>query len=323
MNTMSNSMQKPSNNSYDRLVSLSTKATIFQGIAFTLEWDQETYMPKKAAALRGRQLEQLAGIVHREKTSKEYEQTLRSLIDIDSGDILDNNLNEKQRAALREWRRDFLQAVKLPSAFVEEFARASSASIVAWQEAKPKSDYQAFEPHLAKLIQLNQKKAEFLGYEDHPYDALIDGYEPEMRVKILSPLFEKLKIPLTTLLKKIQTKPDPKSHFLGKEYAKEKQITIGRKILSDMGFDKTFSRLDESSHPMCIPIHPTDMRMTTRVYPTNPIVNILSCVHEGGHGLYHSNLPEEYYGTPLCEAASYGIDESQSRTWVVFFRGGR
>src|SRR5207237_7862812 len=62
-------------------------------------------------------------------------------------------------------------------------------------------------------------------------------------------------------------------------------------------------------------MHPHDNRMTTRVYPNDVTVNIFSCLHEGGHGLYHQNLPVEQFGTPLGEAASLGIDESQSRTW--------
>ncbi len=308
-------MQKKTNKSYQKLEELSAKAALFQGIAYNLEWDQETYMPKNAATLRGKQLEQLAGIVHREKTSKAYYESLSSLVDLDSGAILQEGLDEKQRAALREWRRDYLQAVKLSPEFVEEFAKACSESIVVWQEARPKNDFSSFQPHLEKLIELNKRKADLLGYKDHPYDALIDSYEADMTVKVLSPLFERLKIPLTTLLKKIQTKPDPNIDFLTKEYPHDKQLAFGKAVLANMGFDKSFSRLDESSHPMCIPIHPTDVRMTTRIYPTNPIVNVLSCVHEGGHGLYHSNLPAEHYGTPLSEAASFGIDESQSRTW--------
>jgi len=42
---------------------------------------------------------------------------------------------------------------------------------------------------------------------------------------------------------------------------------------------------------------------------------LCSCIHEGGHGLYEQGLPSAHYGTPLGEAISLGIHESQSRLW--------
>jgi carboxypeptidase Taq len=38
-------------------------------------------------------------------------------------------------------------------------------------------------------------------------------------------------------------------------------------------------------------------------------------LHEAGHGLYEQGLLPEHYGTPMGEAVSLGIHESQSRLW--------
>ncbi len=280
-----------------------------------LEWDQETYMPKRAIENRSSQVELIASLQHKERTSKAYTDALSALIDLETATILDPNLSKEQQAAVREWRRDYIQAVKLPTSFVEEFANASSAATHAWIDAKESNDFKSFQPHLEKVVELCRKKTEILGYDNHPYDALIDCFEPTMTTKELTTLFERLKVPLTVLLKKIQTKKEPNDAFLHKTCPRETQLAFGKSILKNMGFENSFSRLDESVHPMCIPIHPDDTRMTTRVYPDQMLVNLLSCIHEGGHGLYHSNLPKEHFGTPLGEAASLGIDESQSRTW--------
>lgn len=303
---------------YQKLFALSKQAAVYTSISNVLGWDQETYMPKEAISLRALQSGALATLVHKQQTSTEYAKILDSLIDIETGALHFTHCSEQQKASLREWRRDYLLAVKLPSEFVEEFAHVTSSAIHAWQEARPNNDFKLFAPYLEKIVLLNRKKADYLGYKDHPYDALIDSFEPEMKTATLTALFERLKIPLTSLIKKIQTKQDPDDSFLHQPYQHDRQLAFSKQLLKDMGFSEGFSRLDESAHPMCIPIHPKDMRMTTRIYPANVIVNILSTVHEGGHGLYHIHLPEEYFGTPLCEAASLGIDESQSRTWETF-----
>lgn len=307
-------MKNPTS-AYQKITELSTRATLFSGISMLLEWDQETFMPKGAIEIRSKQVELIASLGHKEKTSKEFANALSALIDLETGTLKSDELNERQAAALREWRRDYIKAVKLPSSFVEEFANVTSAATHAWAGAKGKNDFKAFQPHLEKIVTLCRKKADILGYEDHPYDALVDGFEPTMTTAVLTVLLERLKIPLTNLLKKICTKPAPDSSFLSRDYAHAEQLAFGKKLLAAMGFEKQFSRLDESSHPMCIPLQPYDTRMTTRIALNHPLSNFLSCVHEGGHGLYHANLPADCYGTPLGEAASYAIDESQSRTW--------
>ncbi len=303
------------NKAYQKITELSTKATLFSGISMLLEWDQETYMPKGAIEIRSKQVELIASLGHQERTSKDFANALSALIDIETGTLKSDELTDPQIAALREWRRDYIKAVKLPLSFVEEFAIVTSAATHAWADAKEKNRFKDFQPHLEKIVALCRKKADILGYEDHPYDALVDNFEPTMTTAVLTVLLERLKIPLTNLLKKICTKPIPDSSFLQHDFDHNKQLAFGKKLLSAMGFDKRFSRLDESAHPMCIPMQTYDTRMTTRINLNHPLMNILSCVHEGGHGLYHANLPHENYGTPLGEAASLGIDESQSRSW--------
>ena len=187
---------------------------------------------------------------------------------------------------------------------VEEFARVTSESGHAWKEAKTKNAFKIFQPYLEKVVELCRKKAEIIGYKEHPYDTLLDIYEPGMRSSILKPLFERLKVPLINLLREIESKPQPNTSFLHKDYDVAKQLRFGKKILADMGFEQSFCRLDESAHPMCMTLHPDDARLTTRVMPNYVMSNIFSCIHEGGHGLYHIHLPKEEFGTPLGEASS-------------------
>jgi len=302
-------------NAYNKLLSLSKTIALMNSVGDLLDWDQETYMPKEAIEARSLQIELLASLAHRQKTSKAFAKALSALIDMETGEINDDRLTSAQIAALREWRRDFLKDSRLPNAFVKQFAKTTSTACHVWKTAKEHSDFKAFAPHLEKIVNLSRKKADILGFKEHPYDALLDLFEPKMKTAILTPLFSKLKLPLTQLLKDINIKTPFLEDFLYRHCPKHKQLEFSHKILYKMGFHPSSSRLDTSAHPFCNALHPKDTRMTTKVHPENIMSCIGAVLHEGGHGLYNMNLNIEHYGSPLCQQVSLGIDESQSRWW--------
>lgn len=309
------SKTKTVKNPYAKLHALSRNIAALHAVEQLLDWDQETYMPSEAIAVRSLQIELCASLTHKQKTSPTFAKTLAQLVDIDSGEIRAKELSSPQRAAVREWRRDYLKMVKLPSSFVKSVAKTASTAIHAWAEAKEKSSFRLFAPHLEKIVTLSRKKAEHLGYKEHPYDALLDFYEPEMTVSYLDPLFSRLKTTLTKLVQEIRTKPAISQECLKGEFAPEKQLAFSHQLLRAMGFDPKSSRLDLSNHPFCSGVHPKDIRMTTRIYPSNLMSNIFSTMHEGGHGLYSMNFQPEEFGSPLARSISLGVDESQSRWW--------
>ncbi len=308
---------------YEKLHALSKTASLMNAIHSLLNWDQETYMPKEAIELRSQQIEVIASLVHKQRTSKSYAKALSSLIDLETGEVAESSLSVPQIAALREWRRDYLKAAKLPNAFVKQFAKTTSAASHAWQTAKEHNDFKSFAPHLQKVVSLSRKKADILGFVEHPYDALLDLYEPEMKTSYLTPLFSKLKISLTQLLKEISVKPQFHEEFLYRHCPRHKQLDFAQKILFKMGFRQTTSRLDTSAHPFCTGMQPKDTRMTTKVNPDSIMTNIGAVMHEGGHGLYNMDLSIEQYGSPLGEQVSLGIDESQSRWWETLIGQSR
>ncbi|MBA3721867.1 MAG: carboxypeptidase M32 [Parachlamydiaceae bacterium] len=300
---------------YQKLFEISKHTHVLQGIAALLDWDQETYMPAGSAGIRSEQLKTMAGIIHREKTSKKFSNALAKLIDIKTGKVLVKDLPKPQMAALKEWRRDYLQDTALPSKFVEEFAKLTSQSILAWRAAKQDNAFSQFAPYLDRIIQMCRKKADLLGYKDHPYDALLDQYEPDMTTKEVTKLFHKLSTNLTPLIKKIHSSKQINDDFLMGDWDKDKQIAFSHRLLDAMGYDLNFGRLDFSAHPFSSASHPTDSRITTRIHPTNLVSNFFVILHEGGHGLYEMGLRKDYYGSPLGQSRSLGIHESQSRWW--------
>lgn len=313
--TKKSSTATPAQKEFQKLFDHSKHIHILQGVSSLLGWDQETYMPPAAAEIRGEQLKTLAGLVHKERVSKKLSTPLKKLIDLKTGKILVDGLSSSQTAALREWRRDYLQDTALPQKFVEDFAKLTSQSLLAWRTARHDNTFSLFAPYLERIVAMSRKRADLLGYNDHPYDALLDQYEPEMTTKQVQTLFTQLRSTLTPLLKKIVSSKQVNDRFLFGSWETDKQISFSHRLLEAMGYEKDKGRLDISTHPFSSAYHPTDSRITTRIHESSLMSNISAIMHEGGHGLYEMGLPIGTYGTPLAEPRSLGIHESQSRWW--------
>jgi carboxypeptidase Taq len=198
---------------------------------------------------------------------------------------------------------------------VKTFSQVTSEASQIWSTAKKDNNFKIFAPFLEKIIGLCRQKAEILGFEDHPYDALLETYEPCMTTRKVGVIFDALQKELRHLLAKINACRQIDNRFLHKKVDGAKQEEIGRLVLSNLPVDMAFSRLDLSSHPFSMALHPHDSRITTRILPTGFMSNVFSVLHEAGHSMYEMGLPIKTWGTPLSEAVSLSIHESQSRWW--------
>lgn len=286
-----------------------------QSAASVLSWDQETYMPAGGGTARAEQIATLEGLAHEKLVSREVETLLTGWVDPATGQAPEG-WDEPSRSLLRETWRDFSRAKKLPSAFVVRLSRECSLAQQAWVTAREESRFSKFLPSLKTIIGLKREEAQYLGYRDSPYDALLDTYEPGATIAHLAPMFRELRERLVPLLKKVQasgvTIDDSCVH---QRFDQAKQMEFGRLVLVAMGYDFERGRLDLSAHPFTTSFHPTDVRVTTRVFETDLPSCLFSCIHEGGHGLYDQGLDPRYYGSPLGESLSLGFHESQSRLW--------
>jgi len=287
--------------------------------ASLLSWDQETYMPAGGGEARAEQISTLQGIAHQKLISPDIERLLATWVDPETGEIRDSPgeaWDEPSRSLLREVWRDYSRAKKLPSDFVIKLSRECSLAQQVWVEAKENQSFSQFLPNLRTVLSLKREEAEYLGYRDSPYNALLDEYEPGATIKELRPLFAQIKGRLVPLLKKIQQSPiQIDDSMLFHTFDQTRQLEFGRMVLIAMGYDFERGRLDLSAHPFTTSFHPTDVRVTTRVHEHDLQSCLFSCIHEGGHGLYDQGLDPRYFGTPLGDSVSLGIHESQSRMW--------
>ncbi len=280
-----------------------------------LSWDQETYMPSGSSQARAEQLSGLMALVHDRQVGREMSERLSKLIDLKTGELVSETA-EPFPALLREVWRDYDRATKLPSDFVRALSLETALAHPIWIEARKNNNFSQFSPSLRKIVALKKEEAEYLAYKDSPYDALLDEYEPGMTVAQLVPIFSSLKDKLLPLLEKIAASPrQPRTDFLDEFYNESAQIRFGEQVLTAMGFSFQTGRQDLSTHPFTTSFHPSDVRLTTRVDTHDLLSSLFSSIHEGGHGIYDQGLLQEYFGTPLGEAISLGIHESQSRLW--------
>lgn len=283
-----------------------------------LSWDQETHMPAGGGQARAEQLATLQTLAHAKFIAPGIEDLLLHLIDpatgLANGDA--DGLDDASKALLRETWRDFSRAKKLPSNFINRLERECSLAQQVWAEARRRDDFPQYLPNLQTVIALKFEEIDYLGYDDCPYDALLDTYEPGATVAQLQPLFATLRQGLLDLLAHVrESASPPNDRILFQPYDEQQQLAFGKLVLRAMGYDFNRGRMDLSAHPFTTAFHPTDVRVTTRVFEQDLPSCLFSCIHEGGHGLYDQGLPQEHYGTPLGESLSLGIHESQSRLW--------
>ena len=295
---------------YDALMVRMRELDVIGQIGGLLGWDQEVMMPPKGAPLRAEQLAWLSTESHKRMTDPEVGKLLAAAESEDDG-------GEIEQGNLRIIRDSYDKATKKPTTFVEEFARHRSKSIVTWTEAREKNDFSIFRDDLAKMIEMSRELAGYLGYEDNPYDALLDLYESGLTVAKVDPLFAGLRessVPLIKAVGELEDKPDC-SWVHAHPWPKESQEALSQAISEAIGFDFKAGRRDESTHPFCGGSNPDDVRWTTRYDEKEPYGAIYGTMHETGHALYEQGRPRDLDFQPVGEADGLGVHESQSRLW--------
>ncbi len=273
-----------------------------------LQWDQETYLPKKGAALRGQQSATISELAHEFFTSVAMGELLEEL----SGRT---DLDPFARRNIELSRYDYKKSAKLPASFVRNMSEQVTKSYHAWVDARGKNSFTVFQPELEQLIALKKQEVDLLGYEKHPYNALLNDYEKGSNVQWLDGVFGKLLQPLKSLLDEVLFKQADVADPLSQYFPKDKQWAFCNDLLKRMGFDFDLGRQDLSEHPFTTSFSSQDVRITTRINENNLGYMTWSTLHELGHAWYEQGLPADQYGLPLGEACSLSIHESQSRLW--------
>ncbi len=292
----------------ERLVEIAYLSSVGQ----VLGWDQEVHMPEKGADARAAASALISGIVHKKMVALDDDGLLSSL----KKQLDAKQVKGKDAVIVAETWRSWQRQKKLPEAFVTELSETVAKAQHVWARARKENDFKTFLLWLTKIVELKRKEAALVGFQDSPYDALLDSFEPGLTAKDAAVILNDLKDFLVPFLKELQrsrAKADPKR--LRGVFPLEKQVAFNRRVAEAMGFDFAAGRMDQSTHPFTTTFHTQDVRITTRFREDDVLYAVGSTIHETGHALYEQGLPSEHFGTPLGETVSLGIHESQSRLW--------
>ena len=298
---------------YNELIRRCKEATVLHSCADVLGWDERTYMPPKGSAHRAEQMALLARLCHEMATAPVIGELLA---EVERSPMV-KDPESIEAANVREIRRSYNRAVKLPQALVEELARVTTRAQQVWGQTRKDNEFSAFLPWLEKIVHLKREEAEAVGYDGGvPYDALLDEYEPGATTAEVTRVFAELREQLVPLVAAIAASGKRPHHdILEREYPVERQKEFGQFAAAAIGFSFDAGRLDTTTHPFCSGLGPGDCRITTRYNPHHFNESFFGILHEAGHGLYEQGLDADHFGTPAGSFASLGIHESQSRLW--------
>lgn len=309
-------MPQSSDQAYAELVDYLRQTATLESCASVLGWDEQTYMPPGGAEHRANQLALLAGMCHERATAPR----MGELLDASAGASAAADPDSPAAANLREARRDFDRATKLPRRLVEELSRTCTLSQQAWVAARKQSEFRQFLPWLEKIVTLKREEAQAIGYgKGVPYDALLDAFEPGMTAADVTRLFTPLRDELVKLISAIRESGKmPERAIITRSYPVDAQREFSLAAAREIGFNFDEGRLDIAAHPFCSGFGPGDVRLTTRYDEHHFPGAFFGTLHEAGHGIYEQGLDRSAFGQPIGAACSLGIHESQSRMWENF-----
>jgi len=293
----------------DRLKEIIGEVSDLNHIEGVLGWDEQVNMPPAASENRGRQVATLSTIAHEKATSQELGKLLDELKTEFAGSDSDD------AAMIRVAARDYDKTARVPSSFVAELAIVSAKAFESWVEARSKSDFSIFRPHLEKVVELVHKYVGFFPPAEHPYDVLLDNFEPGMKTSEVQEIFGNLRPKQVELIGRIKEAKQVKADFLNKKYNEKKIWDFGEKIIKEFGYDFSRGRQDKAPHPFESTFNVNDVRITNRFEEGNPLSTLFSAMHESGHAMYEQGVNPAYERTSLASGTSLAVHESQSRMW--------
>ena len=272
-----------------------------------LSWDEETHMPKRGLGLRAETIGKLSRMAFELSTSDELGRCIEEL----EGR---NDISLEEAASVRVVGKEYRRNRAVPADLFEEFTIAQSKSQAAWGVAKRSSNFALFQPHLEKMVNYTRQFAELYGYEECPYDALLERYEPGITSARLHEIIKPLRERLVPFIDRLLSKGIPPDvSVLDGRFPLDAQRAMAHVVLEKIGYDFDAGALDDTMHPFTTQIAPGDVRVTNRYLESNPLSGLFGALHEGGHALYGQGMDEGLYMLQLTDGASSGFHESQSR----------
>jgi carboxypeptidase Taq len=295
---------------YENLLQKVHRLHDLEKISSILSWDRQVSMPKAGNEARAQQAATLRAIIHTEFVSDEMGDLIAAAAEAMAGADYDST----EASLIRRLQQSYTDERKLPADFVTRFTTITGQAEAAWEEARAGDDFAVFAPWLEQIIALAQEKAEYYGYKEEKYDALLDKYEPGLTTTEVRAIFQAAREALVPLRRAIADRGRPvDDSFLYGHFETSKQQEFARYLAGVVGYDMKRGHLGTSVHPFSTSFNQNDVRITARWDPGFINPSLFGTLHEAGHAIYEQNTGPELARTPLARGAWMGFHESQSR----------
>lgn len=287
----------------------------YNHVLSVLHWDLSTLTPKKGVNTRVGAINFFSTEAFRLRTSKEYGRMLK---DLSKTEIFES-LDPAMKVTVRRYLRDYERFLRVPEDFFSAFTEEKARAEVVWEEAKKKSDFSIFAPHLNEVINMTKKYVKYMEPDKDPYDVLLDMYEEGAKKETIDTVFRDISEGLKPLLAHVNASPTPDLSKLKGIYDIDQQKKVQKLLLDYIGFDFEKGACAESEHPFTLDLAPgEDIRITNHFYEDTPIPAMFSTIHESGHAIFAQNIAPELKDTAAGEVPMMGLHESQSRFYENF-----
>lgn len=305
-------MRITAHDAYERLVNRSREIAHLDSAIELSYWDQRTNIPARGHAHRARHLAALTRMRHRRMREKKIEGLLRAV----ENSSYTSDPSSVHAVNIRLWRRMYDRVSKIPEKLAVELAHAAAEGEAVWEKARASNDWNRMRPFLERILAFKRQEAEAVGYQDEPYDALLDEYEPGETTQTIAPVLAELSVAIRDLLRRIERSGrQAGSPLRAPRFPIADQEAFCKEVARRIGYNLEGGRLDVTAHPFSIGIGPGDVRITATCNEHDFGEALFGVIHEAGHAMYAQALPLEHWGEPVCRTASMGIDESQSLLW--------
>ncbi len=270
-----------------------------------MNYDMNTIMPKGAGPIVGETFGVLSEAVYDMYTSPETEAMQREILA--HRDEVDPILVRTAELATEERAR----IACIPKDEYVQYTIDQTTADQVWHEAKLKSDFPMFLPHLEKLIAAKKRFARYYRPDAPVYGTMLDEYEKGLCTETLDRFFKTVRERLVPVIAKIKEQPDVS--FLHRYYPIAEQRIFSDYLMDVLGLDRNHCIIGETEHPFTTEFTKYDVRITTHYHEDMVEASMYSVIHEGGHATYERNIADEIAKTPLGRGVSMSVHEGQSR----------
>ena len=271
-------------------------------------WDKITNMPLDGIEYRSQVMAYLADQQYKLMSGREFNSYLKYF----------NNHprnNEITNAMVRRICSNSGYVNKIPEAEYKDYTALLSKSEKIWEQAKAEKKMESILPYWEQIFNHFRRFAEYWGYEDKSYDALMGYYNQELTVAKMDEMVDELKRVLIAYRERIHSVAETEVIELTDIPAvdEKRQKRIWEMTLSELGFSFEAGRVDVGSHPTMLANSPFDVRIVNGYSEKDFRTGIFNILHSGGKGIYQQSISKELMGTLLADAPSWILEEAVGR----------